>query len=77
MSAAHSFQPSKDDHPCWHCRYYDGMTNEGTAALCGHPGCSRVRSSPEWGCAMFEREPGADDEALTRQNLSDYTKSNT
>ena len=26
-------------------------------------GCSRVRSSPEFGCSAWEREPGTDDDA--------------
>lgn len=45
--------------PCWHCRYFDGMS--GPAALCTLPNAARVRSMPEWGCSGFEREPGADD----------------
>jgi hypothetical protein len=54
------------DKPCWHCRFYDGMTNENTSALCNHPGCSRVRSTPANGCSAFEREPGADDEPMPK-----------
>ncbi len=56
-----SFQPhSTQPRPCWHCRYFDGMT--GPAALCTLPNAARVRSVPQWGCSGFEREPGADDE---------------
>lgn len=57
-----SFQPFTEGRPCWHCRFFAGMTNEGTAALCTLPNAAKVRSMPQWGCSGFEREPGADDE---------------
>jgi hypothetical protein len=47
--------------PCWICRYFDGMANQTTTALCNCPGACRVRSSPERGCCNWEREPGCDD----------------
>ncbi len=59
-----SFQPFTKDRPCWHCRYFDGMT--ASAALCTLPNAARVRSLPEFGCSGFEREPGADDEVGKR-----------
>ena len=48
--------------PCWHCRWYVGLTGGGTAALCSHPRCCRVRSWPATGCGCWERLPGVDDE---------------
>jgi hypothetical protein len=50
-------------NPCWHCHWFKGMVYQNTAAECGNPKCSKIRSQPENGCASFEREPGADDEA--------------
>ncbi len=47
--------------PCWHCTAFDGLTG-GNAALCRRPGASRLRASPDMGCASFEREVGVDDE---------------
>ena len=47
---------------CWHCNAYDGLTAQGTAALCKRPGGTRVQASPESGCAFWERKPGTDDE---------------
>lgn len=58
--AAHDSPP---DRPCWHCRWYDGMTGHDTAALCSDPAGARVHSQPERGCTRFEREVGADDDA--------------
>ena len=55
-----SFQPFNEGRPCWHCRFFDGMT--ASAALCTLPHAARVRSLPQWGCSGFEREPGADDD---------------
>lgn len=51
-----------EPRPCWHCTAFDGMTNQGTCALCRRPGCARVRSLPALGCCAWEREPGTDDE---------------
>lgn len=48
--------------PCWHCLYFDRMVDHGTAALCRHPDCVRVRSGPANGCSCWERVPGVDDE---------------
>ncbi len=47
---------------CWHCTSYDGLTAQGTAALCARSGCSRVRSAPHTGCSAWERAVGCDDE---------------
>lgn len=47
---------------CWHCEHFRGLTAEGTAALCGAPGCSRVRPDPARGCSACQRVPGIDDE---------------
>jgi len=47
--------------PCWYCIRFDGMTAMGSCALCSHPACSRVRSSPTTGCSQFERVVGVDD----------------
>lgn len=52
--------------PCATCHYWAGWTAQGTAALCAHPRCSRVRSTPEGGCCCWEREPGSDDEIRLR-----------
>lgn len=51
-----------DPNPCWTCHHFDGMTAQGSAALCKNPRGSRVRALPEHGCSSWEREPGADDE---------------
>jgi len=49
--------------PCRWCISFDGLTAHGTAALCKHPRCSRLRPGPDGGCCLWEREPGADDDA--------------
>ena len=49
-------------HPCWWCTGFDGMTAQGTAALCSRPRCSRVRALPANGCRSWVRAPGTDDE---------------
>lgn len=54
--------PTNSPIPCWACRYFAGMTAQGSAALCNLPGASRVRASPAGGCVCWVREPGADDE---------------
>jgi hypothetical protein len=48
--------------PCWHCTHYDGLTGQGTAALCARPDAARVRSQPHQGCASWVRLVGVDDE---------------
>jgi len=62
--AGMSFQPYRDSAaptPCWFCTSFDRMADHG-AALCAHPGCCRVRASPERGCSCWERLVGVDDE---------------
>ena len=56
------FAPTVPDQPCWHCSRFDGMTAQGSAALCTLPHAARVQALPGRGCSAFEREPGADDE---------------
>ena len=59
----HQFSPfAAQALPCWHCCRFDGLVYDGSAALCFLTLGARVRSLPAWGCASFEREPGADDE---------------
>lgn len=47
---------------CWHCVRFVAMVYQGSAAWCSLPNGPRVRSQPEWGCGMWVREVGADDE---------------
>lgn len=49
-------------HPCWWCVHWDGVDSSGAAALCKAPRAARVRSQPDRGCSLFEREPGCDDQ---------------
>jgi len=49
--------------PCRWCVSFGGLTARGSAALCRNAACSRVRPGPEGGCCLWEREPGADDDA--------------
>jgi hypothetical protein len=58
-----------DPRPCWECAHFDGMAAQATAALCGRPAASRVTAVPERGCAFWEREPGADDVPLSREQM--------
>ena len=62
MSTRH-FTPWTEPRPCWHCRHFAGMLYGGAAAACTAPNGTRVRALPAGGCAAFEREVGADDEA--------------
>jgi hypothetical protein len=46
---------------CWHCTHFLALFYQDTAAKCGlQPG---IRTMPQHGCAFWEREVGADDEA--------------
>jgi len=55
--------------PCWHCRYFGpwrvGYYTMGREpyhwAACLRPG-GVMSAQPQFGCAYFQREPGADDE---------------
>lgn len=47
--------------PCWNCTHFDGLTGDGTAALCNLPDGPRVRSQPHQGCSASDRVPGIDD----------------
>ena len=65
------FQPRMSpEYACWYCHFYEGMTAQRTAALCNFPKASRVRATPEYGCSGFQREPGSDDEPITRDRLT-------
>jgi|GEM_PF-4391842 len=46
--------------PCWYCTSYGGMRASGTAAWCVER--RQLQSAPEWGCALWSRAPGVDDE---------------
>jgi hypothetical protein len=54
--------PDPTLRPCWHCTAFDGMTAQGTAALCSRPNGCRVRALPAAGCVSWVRAPGTDDE---------------
>lgn len=56
------FSPWTDPRPCWFCHHYDGMVNAGSAARCVRGMALRICAQPDYGCAFWEREPGADDE---------------
>jgi hypothetical protein len=58
----HGSRPKPPQRPCWHCAAFDGLTAQGTAALCRRPGCCRVRAAPVTGCCEWQRETGSDDE---------------
>ena len=45
---------------CWHCTQFLALVYQGSAAKCSRGG---IRAMPERGCAFWEREVGADDEA--------------
>ena len=53
----HTFSPQ----PCWHCTHFLALIYQDTAAKCALP--PGIRAMPERGCAFWEREVGADDEA--------------
>ena len=53
---------------CYTCRYFGERRDP--AVWCGKPGGEHVRSQAERGCAFWEREPGADDEALYGEGAS-------
>ena len=46
---------------CWHCTHFLALIYQDTAAKCGLP--PGIRAMPQHGCAFWEREVGADDEA--------------
>ena len=46
---------------CWHCTQFVSMVYHGSASRCALP--PGIRAMPERGCAFWEREVGADDEA--------------
>jgi hypothetical protein len=52
--------PRTQPTPCWQCQFYAGMT-PGAYGLCRRPNASKVKASPETGCAFWSREPGVDD----------------
>ena len=61
------FQPTDPARArgCWTCTHFNG------GLFCGHLPCERdggrqVIGVPAMGCAFWEREPGADDEAVFR-----------
>lgn len=58
---------SGKEQPCWTCQWYDGMAGQGTCAQCAHPRGSKLRATPEMGCCSWTREPGSDDEPLTKE----------
>lgn len=72
---ASKFPGGQTDRPCWTCAWFDGMSGEGTVALCAHEECSPVRSSPAHGCCCWEREPGSDDEPLTKALMTELWRS--
>lgn len=56
--ANHDAPPS-----CWTCQYYGGpVPDNHVNGLCRHPRLSPVVSRPEYWCAFWVCEPGADDE---------------
>lgn len=54
------FGPPDLTRPCWHCHWFDRMTNAGAACL--HPQGCGCQPQPAFGCCSWMREPGADDE---------------
>ena len=46
---------------CWHCTHFLALIYQDTAAKCALP--PGIRAMPERGCAFWEREVGAHDEA--------------
>ena len=46
---------------CWHCTHFLALIYQDTAAKCALP--PGIGAMPERGCAFWEREVGADDEA--------------
>ena len=56
--------PRIEQRPCWACTFFEGFTAQGTAALCGRRGTSKVVAGPDRGCAFWEREVGTDDEPV-------------
>ena len=56
------FNSHTECQPCWHCSRFIALVYDGSAAECSLPNGPRIRSMPAWGCAAFERQPGADDD---------------
>ena len=46
---------------CWHCTCFDRIEPAG-CGLCLRVGASRRKAAPAEGCALWQREVGADDE---------------
>ncbi len=46
---------------CWHCTHFLALVYHDTAAKCALP--PGIRAMPDRGCAFWQREVGADDEA--------------
>jgi hypothetical protein len=61
-------------HPCWHCHYFGGFICEGTHCECTHARLCKVMADPQAGCAFWEREPGADDEAGPVQDRETWSQ---
>jgi hypothetical protein len=60
--AAMYFSPhTSSPQACWHCTHFLALIYQDTAAKCALP--PGIRAMPERGCAFWEREVGADDEA--------------
>ncbi len=62
--AAMYFSPhTATPRACWHCTHFQALVYQDTAAKCALP--PGIRAMPAHGCAFWEREAGADDEAGT------------
>lgn len=49
-----------EPRPCWYCPHYGGMRAGGSAAWCVER--RQLQGAPEWGCVLWSRAPGVDDE---------------
>lgn len=56
------FRPNATPRPCRHCRYLLRLEPPSGSALCGQGGKVSRTGQPDCGCALWEREPGSDDD---------------
>ena len=57
---------------CWHCTHFLALVYHDTAAKCALP--PGIRAMPDRGCAFWQREVGADDEAGPPVRLAGFAR---